>query len=106
MGASDFHQLIKRGWQCLTREQFSGLYDKAERYIFEGDIVRLWKNKRPTKWLLQCFFDEDFACFDFRYLDGDHFDPNFEEFRTLKKEARQTFELVGNIHGTPELLPN
>lgn len=74
-------------------EQFTGLKDKNEREIFEGDIICFCNSI-----YLEVIWDEDEARFDIENRD----------FRrgcyVFNKHSASEMEIVGNIHENPELL--
>lgn len=82
-----------------TVGQFTGLYDKNGKKIFEGDIIGT-DIARP--YLIVEFRD---GCFMFNCNDGgkDYYDimlPILKEAQTEYKYG----EVIGNIHDNPELL--
>jgi len=71
-----------------TLGQFTGLHDKNDKEIYEGDIVRLAEGVHPIRFMR--------GCFGFRVKSGQRYDVG-------------TFcnvEVLGNIHDNPELLTN
>ena len=83
-----------RGANCLyvdenTVGQYTGLNDKNDRKIFEGDIVLLCDDEEPY----QVAFDE--CCFQV-YDSGVCY--NMDCFRS------EDIEIIGNIYDNPELL--
>ena len=82
-----------------TVDQYTGLKDKNDKQIFEGDIVST-DIARP--YLIVEFRD---GCFMFNCNDGgkDYYDimlPILEDAQTEYKYG----EIIGNIHDNPELL--
>lgn len=82
-----------------TVDQYTGLMDKNDKRIFEGDIVST-DIARP--YLIVEFRD---GCFMFNCNDGgkDYYDimlPILEDAQTEYKYG----EIIGNIHDNPELL--
>ena len=94
----DCHSLD--GYEVLpdTVGQFTGLYDKNGKEIYEGDIVDAWSagGHLPNgiiKWGegIAGFFIMPPKCNAVWHLVGDN-------------ENKETLEIVGNIHDNPELL--
>ena len=85
--------------------QFTGLIDKNEKEIYEGDILRFYSQSRidslAGKPLLErvceILWSNDELCWWVRDHAGEGFKP---EYCTDNKE----FEIIGNIHKNPELL--
>ena len=83
-----------------TLGQFTGLLDKNGDEICEGDVLAYTKYDR-TKILL---VEYKYGAFGYTYIDEFHAlsgNPNFS-FGTFGADA--DFEIVGNIHDSPELL--
>src|SRR5690606_23340090 len=72
--------------------QFTGLCDKNNREIYEGDIAKSGKRLFVAKW------NNDIASFVWEPLDGESSYPCFN-VGTVKN-----VEVVGNIFENPELL--
>ena len=83
-----------------TVGQFTGLLDKNDNKIFEGDIVRRFNGRGQevmryaVKWNTDCCMFA-LACED-TYLG--EYDSDFTVF------YGEEFEIVGNVHDNPELL--
>lgn len=82
--------------------QYTGLKDKAINEIYDGDIVRItdWGGGPPCTDLGtgQIIFDEDEGC----WQTHPPLVENQYEFYT--KCAGRGFEVIGNVHETPELV--
>ena len=101
-----------------TITQCTGLKDKNDKLIFEGDIVEvqylgaqisLFKNeysKHPENERFEVFCDEDWLKF---YAKNDHYRKtceihsfDLEKIRTNTYD--KVYEVIGNIYENPELL--
>lgn len=88
-----------------TVGQFTGLTDKNEKKIFEGDIVRVLGNQQVDDWknvdyvALIAFLDGGFCA-----IDGTVEEHGFRRYAL----ARMDFglEIIGNQFDNPELLEN
>lgn len=79
-------------------EQCSGLNDKNNRLIYEGDIVKDVFDGHPVIWCNECYgfqlaYSKD--CLECMACGGDNY------FIDLNKED---VEVIGNIHENPELM--
>ena len=80
--------------------QFTGLKDKNEKEIYEGDIIIYdrgvgnWTGKRMSTTHTVVFSEEVFA-FVMDYGSS---------YIKLRKHWNYTYEVIGNIHDNPELL--
>lgn len=95
----------------VTVGQFTGLYDKNGKEIYEGDIL-LWTRKkvhiegRPLQDFsdkCEIYYDNDKCGFRFRYkLDCGSCVGNLDFSDDRADESY--IEVIGNIHDNPELL--
>lgn len=88
------------GWNVIpeTVGQFTGLTDKNEKEIYEGDIVRL------TSIMPFCAFGNEFVG-QVTFSEFAYFVDNVKEAYTLFSETDE-LEIIGNIHDNPSLLTN
>lgn len=82
-----------------TVGQFTGFTDKNGAKIFEGDIVRI-----GNKYIRYIEYSGECAAFvKFRYIDN--LTSEFSGYLGKGYDNyKQTVEIIGNIHDTPELL--
>lgn len=81
----------------FTVGQFTGLYDRNGKRIFEGDILRCCLGDKIDIGVVQ--YDDRIAAFIVLFTDGV---LTFLDFFTAKVET--WYEVIGNIHDNPELL--
>lgn len=74
--------------------QFTGLYDKNGKEIYEGDLL-----KHPVGVVAEIKYDNDIASFVAVYTENDDIEMNH-----LDKKIISKCEVVGNIYENPELL--
>ena len=75
-----------------TIGQFTGLKDKNDKNIYEGDIV----TKCGTKYI--CIWKDKYACFVFAEKDENG------EYNYFQECDKEELEVIGNIYDNPELL--
>ncbi len=89
---------------CLkgTECQFTGLYDKDRKVIYEGDIITNGKLKGDIKFgKYKHYFGNSSSLAIGFYLDGDE---NFYLSEILKRGDFSKIEIIGNKFENPELL--
>jgi len=85
-------------WERFDVQQFTGLLDRLDKEIYEGDIVE-WLEDNLGEWnILRVRAVVGFESGSFRIKDV----PISEWGRADKEEMR--FEVIGNIYKNPELL--
>lgn len=79
-------------WRELPIMQFTGLRDKNDKEIYEGDIVKFLYNSTPqTEYKGTVKWDNDGLSWSFSGL-------------LIEPTPRKTMEIIGNIYENPELL--
>jgi len=87
--------------------QFTGLYDKNGKEIYEGDHIRVFgfitnprtKDKIPYNATATVKYGENIACFLYLVDDSNV----WSNFRYTKSDGLD-YEVIGNIYENPELL--
>lgn len=91
-----------------TVGQYTGLTDKNDRKIFEGDVVRLDNRSPKGSWTAVVEFGNPNGTYSWGYqlkrIDGDEgFNPDILLWIEME-ETGATCEVIGNIHDNPEIL--
>ena len=81
------------GLNQVTLMQSTGLFDKNDKEIFEGDIVRFHTPQLTTIGVVE--FDKNEACFKVRNDFGGHYVTMFHT---------RYFEVIGDIYENKELV--
>ena len=89
------------GSDIYDLEQFTGLYDKNEKEIYEGDLCLIYNpyNGHPAKGVAEVIFSHE-------YVGGWVLtsDKNDKLNRLNIGSRTNEIEVIGNIHENPELL--
>ena len=80
-----------------TIGQFTGLYDKNSKEIYEGDILRI--NDFTN---VECVFRH--GAFGYIYCKDFHSFAGNTNYTFNPKNTDEDFEVIGNIYDNPELL--
>ncbi len=87
--------------QQLKIMQFTGLFDKNGKEIYEGDICRFDITELPG---FDCLFCDIVGEALFDYQDAGYFFSTKTQFPHVKPWFAKNIEIIGNIHENPELL--
>ena len=79
--------------------QFTGLNDKNNKEIYEGDILKITCKFELRKGIEVDVVDWADNCYGFGCSDW-----NLFELANNQKKGKQEFEVIGNIYENPELL--
>ena len=96
---------IERDWSEVELMQYTGLEDKNNTEIFEGDIVKrtyLFNGGYGETHTGEVVYDKEYA----RYVISrpqKHIEPKNEDIRNILSD-KSTYEVIGNIYENPELL--
>lgn len=107
------HIMLPNGWQIdeNTLGQFTGLYDKNSKEIYEGDICRVlytdWPSKinSDSRSLQQYLIDISSTLVCVYDFSGFCFSSSIEGYMETMQVGKHGFiEVIGNIYENPELL--
>lgn len=113
----DFNDIFQEGFMCgdgngpefwslddLPVMQYIGLHDKNGKRIYEGDILKIYNESGlDYTYHLVIWGGEDYPSFDLEPTIVD----DMNSFSYLICESNSLlFEIIGNIHETPELSEN
>lgn len=87
-----------RDFRDVELTQSTGLRDKNDKEIFEGDILACKTDDEVIN--LNVFWDEEHALFMFESKKYNEQEPLAE----LVENNTYPFEIIGNVHENPELL--
>jgi uncharacterized phage protein (TIGR01671 family) len=85
-----FKELENRGIRHWEVEQFTGLHDKNDKEIFEGDIIDTNPNGRK-QFLRKIIWNDKLACFQAPFSDG-------SGIQLFTKQQCLEYEVIGTIH--------
>ena len=94
---------IRGIWVKVNREtigQFTGLFDKHGKKIFEGDIVK-YRRVAHREIIYKVIWQQELSRFAFMTCSAHGY--NLYEWAEESK-VKHMYEVVGNIHDNPELL--
>ncbi|EAC8106136.1 hypothetical protein IA51_14565 [Listeria monocytogenes] len=83
--------------------QYTGLKDKSDNKIFEGDIVAFSEDDfHVFNSQVEYFLEDGYPAFDIKVPSTYYFDSNV--FSEVSMSGLYEIEVIGNIHENPELL--
>ena len=83
-----------------TVGQYTGLTDKNGRKIFEGDILKIYEGSEDDGYkICNVYSYGGVLCVDYETSEWD-----FNALAFLDSDNVFTFEVIGNVHESPELL--
>jgi uncharacterized phage protein (TIGR01671 family) len=102
-GENFFWDLINNTKEDLIIQQFTGLLDKNQKEIYEGDILNQVLDNKPCYYLVEWSNQSEYCGFGLRAImkrDGS-FKYTIHDFKNYLAEG---FEILGNIFENPELI--
>ena len=85
-----------------TVGQYTGLTDKNDKKIFEGDILKVKSYDYEYEYLTKVFHNSHTLCVDVYGQDYDYTSIGFAD--DIWDDEDCEIEVIGNIHDNPELL--
>ena len=85
-----------------TVGQYTGLTDKNDKKIFEGDILKVKSYDYDYEYLTKVFYNSNTFCVDVYGQDYDYTSIGFAY--DIWDDENCEIEVIGNIHDNPELL--
>lgn len=95
---NDEHKIPDCSTEVLpdTVGQFTRLFDKNGKEIYEGDIIQIHEGRNDFK-ITSIVWNDEFLCYE----------PSNKDLRhALKARYSEHYKIIGNIHDNPELLTN
>ena len=89
------NKFAERVVECETVGQFTGLTDKKDNMIFEGDILSA---------NLDDLFPDNETRLVVEWHDNGWYGKNGNMYDDFLNEFNKMFEVIGNIHDNPELI--
>lgn len=95
-----------------TVGQFTGLYDKNDKPVFDGDILQfgerrllVWWNGEAFQWQAKTVTGYDLITFDFAQFGYNWTNIDLGNiYSEIPILGRMSTEIIGNIHDNPELI--
>jgi len=101
----DYEFLIER--EEIELEQYTGLNDKNNKEIYEGDILNFYYQDGSWFGFGVCYYDNDETMFRHSYHEVHDNEIEYDSQRPSKRFwSNQSIvcEIIGNVHENPELI--